>query len=856
MKRKVGRSFISIIIALMIAATALPAYAYEESNPPRIPDQTEEIVLQADEASDTLEIIGKFTEALSKFYENTSEMSKISAFLTRFGGVVEGAGGVIGILQMAGIIKDPTEEMLAEILTEVKNIQEKLEAMDKKLDDLNTQLIGVAASIEEKDRSNKAASMLKNWDDFNRDYCETLDTYIEEYQAKVVVGIQDWWKNEEKDGVRVIYHMIDNAPQLTYSSSDYSAVLETADNGESIDQDCSFKVPAEYIPDTIALGTFDVNKYQSLFTGAMAAKFIEAANGEKLDANENFYAAWKELDDTAKTEKANAYAADILNSQIYVTACNVMSASHEWVTDVRAAYRNYNNHILSKNSGINAELNAMYLTHGFEGEIRSDIEEFCDAMIVKAGVYGQFALTCMGQDKLMTIQNRQEVRTMFLNTVNKLSEKKKLAVTGFDNFCYITGTRVDFDTVELSSKMSVTTFGSSTLTGFTKTDWDVTIPNYLNNIYSQVLYDQYKTLNQGTSSFAAYLNKYKTGIAENYDGTIMTKYGGDSDFALNEGISMKAHNRLGNYFEYDGMYKINVDNPSKIENEYFLLHDKVTYDVFDMKDETVKVNQLAAARAFYGENHWYWICDEITALYTNNLKCNYKYKNFYNLVDFNLSRNIDILKLTPCKDLNGGDDEYIDPFYDFDGPVFKEGVSAVAGPVVYDNKTDITDAALKTSTFTYTGKALKPKVDVKAGTETVPASGYTVSYNYNKAVGSGYAIINGKGNYSGTIYKQFDIIPKGTKISKAAKNKTKATVKWKKQASKMTSSRITGYQIRYSTKSSMKNAKKVTVKGYKKTSKQIKGLKKNKKYYFQIRTFIKTRKGTIYSKWSKKKAVK
>ena len=67
---------------------------------------------------------------------------------------------------------------------------------------------------------------------------------------------------------------------------------------------------------------------------------------------------------------------------------------------------------------------------------------------------------------------------------------------------------------------------------------------------------------------------------------------------------------------------------------------------------------------------------------------------------------------------------------------------------------------------------------------------------------------------------------------------------------------ITGYQIRYSTSSSMNNARKVTVKGYNKTSTTIKKLGKNKKYYFQIRTYVKTSKGNIYSKWSKKKAVK
>lgn len=54
----------------------------------------------------------------------------------------------------------------------------------------------------------------------------------------------------------------------------------------------------------------------------------------------------------------------------------------------------------------------------------------------------------------------------------------------------------------------------------------------------------------------------------------------------------------------------------------------------------------------------------------------------------------------------------------------------------------------------------------------------------------------------------------------------------------------------------MTNAKKVTVKGYKNISAAIKKLKKNKKYYFQVRTYVKTKKGNLYSGWSAKKAVK
>ena len=77
------------------------------------------------------------------------------------------------------------------------------------------------------------------------------------------------------------------------------------------------------------------------------------------------------------------------------------------------------------------------------------------------------------------------------------------------------------------------------------------------------------------------------------------------------------------------------------------------------------------------------------------------------------------------------------------------------------------------------------------------------------------------------------------------------TVKWKKKT------KITGYQIQYSTSSkfSMKNTKIVKIKKAKTASKKITDLKSSKKYYVRIRTYKIVKKKKSYSSWSKKKNV-
>ena len=134
---------------------------------------------------------------------------------------------------------------------------------------------------------------------------------------------------------------------------------------------------------------------------------------------------------------------------------------------------------------------------------------------------------------------------------------------------------------------------------------------------------------------------------------------------------------------------------------------------------------------------------------------------------------------------------------------------------------------------------------------------YTASYQNNEDVGVATLTITGDGSYGGTIAKTFRINPKGTPITKLKKGKKMITVKWKKQAAKMSASRITGYQIQLATnKKFTKGKKTVTVKSYKKVSKKVPKLKAKKKYFVRVRTFKTVSGVKYYSPWSKVKAVK
>ena len=205
---------------------------------------------------------------------------------------------------------------------------------------------------------------------------------------------------------------------------------------------------------------------------------------------------------------------------------------------------------------------------------------------------------------------------------------------------------------------------------------------------------------------------------------------------------------------------------------------------------------------------------------------------------------------------------------------YSNNVNAGKGKVTVTGEGDYKDTATKEFTispkavtpsvslsakkYTYNAKARKPGVTVKVGTVKLAATQYTVSYAAGrKNVGTYKVTVNLKGNYKGTKAANFTIVPKGATIVKPAAAKKAITVKWKKQAAKMSKSRITGYQVQCCTNKKFKSGvKKKTVKGYKKTAVKVSKLKSKKTYYVRVRTYMKTGGKTYYSNWSKAKAVK
>lgn len=169
-----------------------------------------------------------------------------------------------------------------------------------------------------------------------------------------------------------------------------------------------------------------------------------------------------------------------------------------------------------------------------------------------------------------------------------------------------------------------------------------------------------------------------------------------------------------------------------------------------------------------------------------------------------------------------------------------------------------TATSLKASWSKVTG-ATGYKVQLLSSKGTTLSTKYTTSLYYRfsnlksgteyKVKVTAYKIIDGEKRYS----LSYKTLSSATKPAKPTLKVTASTKKAKLSWSKKTG---TGYEILYSTKSNFKSAKKVTVSGYKTTSKTISKLTKGKKYYFKIRAYKTVDGKKIYSDYSSVKSAK
>ena len=161
------------------------------------------------------------------------------------------------------------------------------------------------------------------------------------------------------------------------------------------------------------------------------------------------------------------------------------------------------------------------------------------------------------------------------------------------------------------------------------------------------------------------------------------------------------------------------------------------------------------------------------------------------------------------------------------------------------------NVSVSTNSYVFDNTAKKPSVTVKIGGKALKnGSDYTVSYLNNTKVGTATVRITGKGDYTGTITRNFTINPAKQQIQKLETRYKGFFVDWAQKGS------ATGYEVQYATNSNFTGAKRATITNNKTDKTTVAKLSANKTYYVRVRSYTNRNGKVYYGAWSDVKSIK
>lgn len=185
------------------------------------------------------------------------------------------------------------------------------------------------------------------------------------------------------------------------------------------------------------------------------------------------------------------------------------------------------------------------------------------------------------------------------------------------------------------------------------------------------------------------------------------------------------------------------------------------------------------------------------------------------------------------------------------GTGYYKGTATIHFKIIKKTEKFVSNVKLNRTSYTYTGKSIRPSVTVTVNGKKIGANAYKLYYRNDKNSGIGTVQVRGTGKYS-RINKTltFKILPPKTLLTGLKKANRSFTASWKKNI------QATGYQIQYAADSRfIKERKTVTVGKQSAIRYKISGLKNKKTYYVRIRSYKRVGKKVLYSSWSTVKKI-
>lgn len=655
----------------------------------------------ADPKEITVSVSNEGLHGKTKQAVDTTDDVVASSGIDNVGGFLQGmanfSSSVYYVLSAANIVMDwlgygsssSTQSLCMQMYRELTAIHEELDMLNTKINNITNNLSKFWADTKFDSRLDKASEYKNRWNSFEEKYLQNgLDNLLDEYNWKLRSGFEKWATDKngnsrnangiDNESIYILYNTdyVTGKETILYSKDNYNDadLLKNADRvqdernrdrmsgrdpqevleREKTDPYFTYiRIPKELVPK--AYSDWDINTYKDRFKSGLATNIVEDLKNpaylQKFNDSNSYvldYQEWPNFSDEKKQQVLDKVTEDAFSVLTYrIGAIEINSDGGTFARNVISGFNNYCTNLTGKTEqGLDALLQSIYLINSFEGEAKDDINSYCGLMALKTAQYATFAIDVIDKSN-MTIKDESDessdlmkVANNWVKSISVIDAAHKNGIKGYDDFCYVTNSRISVLPVDMYMRFSYKTDSSGNknnggyrmeisevtpqisyiLDGVSHYDdekgwWQETlIPQYIGkyekDIYSNMIAQQpcmlidlyYLSKGQG-EGFTSYLKKYcKCADGSNTDlskieGSLMTSCSNAPQDVLSVDNDLTMHETWYHYGS-NGWPEVSGNRNEKwgnINNSSYNFNKKMTAEFLDVNTGEPKTDQTVVA---------------------------------------------------------------------------------------------------------------------------------------------------------------------------------------------------------------------------------------------------------------------
>lgn len=651
---------------LLITNCPIQTILSEENNPQEIVLLEQENEVEAKGIKISPEVIKELeklnTDGASGFINGiqsvVSVISSVSYVFTAY-------NGIFNFLKSIGVVESPEGAVQKQILEKMNEIQNTINDMNEKLDGIVEELDKNFAEVDLNFDDVKVRLDKQNISAFTTNYENIMLNRLSNFENTLQTKVKDWFTNTKQDlTLSISYVQTKSDVLITEENIDEVINKTKQDKNKNVDVTLSQTLLNEVFKDVV----WDKTTYEEDIKNAMKVYFNNSDDTtlkewglryllendqtipfteDVLNDETSISEAWTNyvlVSDTYKNELKDGFATNFSQALMNVFYMEIVEegkgTSSQYVNGVCNEFRNYINSLVDTSSSpyVN-QLDILPKIYLFQKETKDIVADLRTYYITNLTRYAIFYLGVMGA---CDIGDYDSYVSLYNDAIDKIVDyfDSFLIKDGngnvVDNYCYVIGAPIEFESVSLTSNAKVYheqytnhMFGIDyeVYNGYSATPWKFSESN-ANMVGNQDMLKisaLYKHLGEEGQSLNNYLQMNMFGeIKIAFDGvqTIVTNYQGTKTFNLSEkvhmfvgmpGIGRSTYFPVGMWDKY-----VNDGKPSEIKDDGFVVHDSAVGDTFNLNNLSLSTSNKLESRAVFGKHSSAWIKDEMCFFYSKN----------------------------------------------------------------------------------------------------------------------------------------------------------------------------------------------------------------------------------------------